>query len=85
MAINIKATIVQATKLADGNVRLDFWATNDGLNSNGQLRFAQVLTSADFTAFNTTVNGGATGTTLSKVYGEDANRNDYPLGFIVSV
>ena len=85
MAINIKGTIVQATKLADGNVRLDFWATNDGLNSNGQLRFAMVITSADFTSFNTTVNGGSTGATLSKAYAEDANRNDYHRGFIVSV
>jgi hypothetical protein len=85
MAINIKALVVKMTKKASGNVLVEFFATNDGLNSNGNLRYAVVIPSADFTSFNTSVNGGATDATLSKVYAEDANRNDYAPGTIMSV
>lgn len=81
MAINIISVAVKATKQASGNVRLEFFSSRDALNASEDLRFAVVIPAADFTAFNTTVNGGASGTTLTKVYAEDANRSDYPLGY----
>jgi hypothetical protein len=81
MAINIIAVAVKATKMASGNVKMEFLGTRDNLNASEDLRFAIVIPAADFTAFNTTVNGGATDATLTKVYLEDANRNDYPLGY----
>jgi hypothetical protein len=85
MAINIKAVVIRATKQASGTVLIEAFATNDGLNSNGNLKWAVVLPSADVTSINTTVNGGAAGATLSFVYAEDAHRNDYPAGFITPV
>jgi len=36
-----------------------------------------VMPSADVTSVNTTVNGGATGTTLTFNYTQDQNRADY--------
>jgi hypothetical protein len=81
MAINIRGVIVKATKSASGTVLIEFYGTADGLNSNGQLRYAVVLPSADVTSINTNVNGGSTGATRSFAYAEDANRNDYPAGY----
>jgi hypothetical protein len=82
MAINIRAFILKATKMASGNVRLDIYNTNDGLNSNGNLRQSFVIPAANFTSINTTVNGGSTDATLSFAYAEDANRNDYLSGYV---
>lgn len=81
MAINIPSFAVTGTKQASGTVRLEFYSSYDGLNPTGDLKFAIVIPSADFTSFNTTVNGGSTGATLTKVYAGDANRNDYPSGY----
>ncbi len=81
MAINIISVAVVGTKMASGNVRLDFYSSRDGLNASEDLRLSVVIPAADFTSFNTTVNGGSTGATLTKVYAEDANRSDYPLGY----
>jgi hypothetical protein len=64
--------------MASGNVQLVIYSSQDGLNANADLRFAVVIPSADFTSFNTTVNGGSTGATLTKVYTQDQNRGDYP-------
>lgn len=80
MAVNIPGIAVTATKNASGTVRLDFYSTLDALNPAADLRFAVVIPSADFTSFNTTVNGGATGATLTKVYAQDLNRGDYVNG-----
>ena len=85
MAVNILAGAVTMTKMASGNVQIVVYSTSDGLNSNGDIRFALVIPSADFTSFNTTVNGGATGANLTKVYAQDLNRGDYPLGFATVV
>lgn len=85
MAVNIVAAAVIATKMASGNVQIVVQSSGDGLNPNGDLRFALVIPSADFTSFNTTVNGGATGATLTKVYAQDLNRGDYPLGYACPV
>ncbi len=81
MAINIVAVAVKATKQVSGNVLLEFYSTRDNLNASEDLRFAVVIPAADFTSFNTTVNGGSAAATLTKVYAEDLNRNDYPLGY----
>jgi hypothetical protein len=81
MAINIRGVIVKATKQASGTVLIEFYGTADGLNSNGNLRYAVVLPSADVTSINTNVNGGSTGATRSFAYAEDANRTDYPSGY----
>ena len=80
MAINIPGISVVGTKNASGTVRLDFYSTNDGLNPNADLRFSVVIPAADFTSFNTTVNGGSAGATLTKTYAEDLNRGDYTTG-----
>lgn len=80
MAVNIPGISVVGTKMASGNVRLDFYSTSDGLNANADLRFSVVIPNADFTSFNTTVNGGATGATLTKTYAQDLNRGDYTNG-----
>jgi hypothetical protein len=80
LAVNIPGISVVATKQADTNVQLVFYSTFDGLNPNGDIRFAVVIPAADFTSFNTTVNGGSSGATLTKTYAQDLNRNDYPLG-----
>lgn len=78
MPINIPGVTVIATKMASGTVQLIMQ------NPNGGVRFAVVLPSADFTSFNTTVNGGATGATLTRVYGQDANNGDYPFEYVGS-
>lgn len=74
---DIQAVAVVATKMASGNVQLVFYDSKDGLNPHGQVRFAVVIPAADFTSFNTTVNGGAAGAALTKVYAENANQGDY--------
>lgn len=74
---DIPAVAVIATKMASGNVQLQFQNSLDGLNPGGQVRFAVVIPSADFTSFNTTVNGGAAGAALTKVYAENATSGDY--------
>jgi hypothetical protein len=66
------------TKMASGNVQVVFQETLDGLNPFGGVKYAVVIPNADFTSFNTTVNGGATGATLTKTYAENANQGDYP-------
>jgi hypothetical protein len=85
LAVNIPAYVCITTKLADGNVRFDFYSTNDGVNSNGDLRISFVMTAANVTAINTTVNGGAAGATLSQGYAQDLNRSDYLLGYASEV
>lgn len=77
MAVNIPGLFIAAVKMASGNVRLDFYGSYDGVNSDGGMRFAVVIPAADFTSFNTTVNGGATGATLNRAYAQDASRGDY--------
>jgi hypothetical protein len=74
---DVQAVAVVATKMASGTVQLQFQQSLDGLNPSGQVRFVVVIPSADFTSFNTTVNGGAAGTTLTKVYAENASSGDY--------
>jgi hypothetical protein len=78
VAVNIPGVSVIMTKQASGNVQVALYSTSDGLNPNGDFRFAVVIPAADFTSFNTTVNGGSTGATLTKTYAQDLNRNDYP-------
>jgi len=80
MAVNIPAFACTTTKLPDGNVRFDIYSSNDGVNPAADLRFSIVLTSAQVTAINTTVNGGSSGTTLTQVVAQDANRGDYVTG-----
>lgn len=63
-----------ATKMASGNVQLI-------ITINGAIRAALVVPAADFTSFNTTVNGGSTGATLSKTYTQDQNLGDYPFQY----
>ena len=74
---DVPACAVIATKMASGTVQLVFQTSLDGLNPFGQVRFAIVIPAADFTSFNTTVNGGATGASLTKVYAQNANQGDY--------
>lgn len=81
MAANIPAVAVVATKQGSGNVQLVFFRSLDGLNAFGEMIGAVVIPSADFTAFNTTVNGGGAGTALTKVYAQNANASDYPQGY----
>jgi hypothetical protein len=78
MAINIVGVTVIMTKLADGNVQMVCQNPNSGV------RYCVVFPAADFTAFNTTVNGGATNATLTKTYAQDANATDYPQGYVSS-
>ena len=80
MAANIPGFAITATKNASGTVRLDIYSTNDGINPSADLRFSVVLTSANFTSINTTVNGGSTGATLTFVYPQNQNPSDYLLG-----
>jgi hypothetical protein len=81
MSVTILSHAVIATKMADGNVQLIIQSSLDGLNPSGDLQYALVIPSADFTSFNTTVNGGATGATLTRTYAQDAFKVDYPLGY----
>lgn len=76
MAINIPGYTLVATKLADGNVQLVFQ------NPNAGIRYCSVITSANFTSLNTTVNGGSTGASLTIVNGQDAFNTDFPLGYV---
>jgi hypothetical protein len=76
MAFNIPAYSVVATKMADTAVQLLIQ------RPNGDVRFAVVIPAADFTSFNTTVNGGSAGTTLTKAYTQDQFPLDFPLGFV---
>lgn len=64
-----------ATKLPSGNVQLLFQ------NAQGGVQFVCVVPSADFTSLNTTVNGGSTGASLTKSYGQDNNKGDYPRDY----
>lgn len=74
----IPACTVVATKQASGGVRLDFAI-------NGAIRFSQSILAADFTSFNTTVTGGATGATLTRNYAQDVAPADYPLEYVAGV
>lgn len=78
MPINIPAVTVIGTKMASGTVQLVFQ------NANGGVRYAVVIPNADFTSFNTTVNGGATGANLTKIYAQDAAATDYPAEYVGS-
>lgn len=72
MPHTVNGTVLVATKLASGNVLLQFQ------NANGGVQFVAVVPSADITAINTTVNGGSTGASLTKNYAQDLNKGDYP-------
>jgi len=65
------------TKMADTTVQVILQSSLDGLNPSGDIQYAVVIPAADFTSFNTTVNGGAAGATLTKVYAENTNQGDY--------
>jgi hypothetical protein len=78
MAINIPGVSVIGTKMASGNVQLVFQ------NPSGGVRYCVVIPNADFTSFNTTVNGGSTGATLTKTYAQDLNNSDYPTEYVGS-
>ena len=85
MSVNIPGISVVATKQADTTVQMAFYQTIDGLNPSGAIRFCVVIPAADFTAFNTTVNGGSSGTSLTRTYPQDTNRDDYPNECVVGV
>ena len=76
MSYNIPSYNVQMTKQASGNVQVLI------LRPNGDIRFAVVIPAADFTSFNTTVNGGSTGAALTKVYTQDQFPVDFPASFV---
>jgi hypothetical protein len=83
MSYNVPGVNVVTTKLASGNVRFDFYDGNGPSGSSiGDLRFSVVMTSANVTAINTTVNGGSAGTTLTQGYAQDANQGDYVRGYL---
>ena len=83
MSYGVLAVNVVTTKLASGNVRFDFYdGVGPGGSSIGDLRFSVVMTSANVTAINTTVNGGSAGTTLTQAYAPEANQGDYVRGYI---
>lgn len=63
------------TKQASGTVQM-VWG-----DAQGGISYVGVIPAADFTSFNTTVNGGATGATLTRTYAQDANQSDYPQGY----
>jgi hypothetical protein len=85
MSFNIPSVNVVTTKMASGNVKFEFYDGN-GVNGNatGDLRFACVMTAANVTAINTTVNGGSAGTSLTQGYAQDANQGDYPRGVVMT-
>ena len=69
------AKSVIATKLADGSVQMQIYhgAASGGGRPGGagtSLITTINIANADFTSLNTTVNGGATGATLSFSYGQ---------------
>jgi hypothetical protein len=76
MAINIVGVTAILTKMASGNVQCVFQ------NPNGGVRYCIVIPAADFTSFNTTVNGGATNATLTRTYAQDAAATDYPQEYV---
>jgi hypothetical protein len=79
---DVVAVSVIATKMASGTVQLVFQSTLDGLNPFGQVKYAVCIPAADFTSFNTTVNGGAAGATLTRTYAENLNAGDYPMNVV---
>jgi hypothetical protein len=81
MPVPILGHSVIMTKQASGTVQIVVQSTLDGLNPSGDLQYALVIPSADFTSFNTTVNGGAAGATLTKTYAQDTSKGDYPFGY----
>lgn len=81
MSVNVIARSVIMTKMASTTVQVVVQASSDGLNPNGDINFVMVIPAADFTSFNTTVNGGAAGTTLTRTYAENAFNGDYPAGY----
>lgn len=83
MSFNVPAVNVVTTKMASGNVRFDFYDGNGtGGAPVGDLRFSCVMSSANVTAINTTVNGGSSGTSLTQAYAQDANQGDYVRGYM---
>ena len=78
MAINIPGFTLVATKMASGNVQFLLQ------NPNGGVRYCFSITGANCTSINTTVNGGATGTALTFVFGQDANASEYPTEYVGS-
>lgn len=85
MSYNVPGIAVIMTKMASGNVQVVFQNGNGAIGGQpvaGDLRFSVVIPAADFTSFNTTVNGGATGASLTKVYAQDLNQGDYPYGAV---
>ncbi len=72
MPAQVDTLNIVATKQADGTVQILFQSPT------GQIRFAAVMASADVTALNTNVNGGASGATATYSYAANANRTDYP-------
>lgn len=75
MPATVPGLTLSATKQASGGVQLLFII-------NGANRFCFSVPNADFTALNTTVNGGATGANITKSYAQDTNLADYPLGYV---
>lgn len=81
MSYNVPSVNVVTTKMASGNVRFDFYDGNGVAGAAlGDLRFSCVMSSANVTAINTTVNGGSAGTALTQAYAQDANQGDYLRG-----
>lgn len=78
MAINIPGVTVIATKMASTTVQLVMQNPNSGV------RYCVVIPAADFTSFNTTVNGGAAGASLTRTYAQDLNNGDYPVEYVGS-
>lgn len=75
MPFNQPARTLVVTKMASLNVQM-VWS-----DAQGGTAFIAVIPAADFTAFNTTVNGGVAGATLTRTYAQDANQGDYPQGY----
>lgn len=65
MPAGMPAYSVVMTKQASGDVQVLVQ------NANGGIVSAFAIPNADFTSFNTTVNGGSTGATLTKSYTQD--------------
>jgi hypothetical protein len=75
MPYNQPARTLIATKMASTTVQLAWY------DAQGGLVYIGIVPAADFTSFNTTVNGGAAGATLTRTYAEDLNQGDYPQGY----
>lgn len=79
MPAGMPAVTVVMTKQASGDVQILLQ------NANGGIAYALAIPSADFTSFNTTVNGGSAGTTLTKVYTQDQfSQTDFSSAQIVN-